>query len=90
MGNYKIVASDLDGTLLNKAGKISPENLAAIGEMAERGIWFVPASGRGLSEMPEQYREEFISFVNDENGDPIYENTYQYAILKKEWDKRSK
>ena len=31
---------------------------------------------------------EFISFVNDENGDPIYENTYQYAILKKEWDKR--
>ena len=28
---------------------------------------------------------EFISFVNDEDGDPIYENTYQYAILKKEW-----
>ena len=28
---------------------------------------------------------EFISFVNDENGNPIYENTYQYAILKKEW-----
>ena len=28
---------------------------------------------------------EFISFVNDENGDPIYENTYQYAMLKKEW-----
>ena len=32
---------------------------------------------------------EFISFVNDENGDPIYENTYQYAILNKEWDKRN-
>ena len=28
---------------------------------------------------------EFISFVNDENGNPIYENTYEYAILKKEW-----
>ena len=28
---------------------------------------------------------EFVTFVNDENGDPIYENTYQYAILKKEW-----
>jgi RimJ/RimL family protein N-acetyltransferase len=28
---------------------------------------------------------EFISFVNDEKGNPIYENTYQYAILKKEW-----
>ena len=28
---------------------------------------------------------EFISFVNDEDGNPIYENTYEYAILKKEW-----
>ena len=31
---------------------------------------------------------EFVSFVNDEAGNPIYENTMQYAILKKEWDKR--
>ena len=29
--------------------------------------------------------KEFVSFVKDENGNPIYENTYQYAILKKEW-----
>ena len=28
---------------------------------------------------------EFVSFVNDAEGRPIYENTYQYAILKKEW-----
>ena len=28
---------------------------------------------------------EFVSFVNDERGEPIYENTIQYAILKKEW-----
>lgn len=31
--------------------------------------------------------KEFVSFVNDENGQPIYENTMQYAILKKEWDR---
>ena len=29
---------------------------------------------------------EFVSFVNDADGNPIYENTMQYAILKKEWD----
>lgn len=29
---------------------------------------------------------EFISFVNTPDGTPIYENTYQYAILKKEWE----
>ena len=28
---------------------------------------------------------EFVSFVKDEDGNPIYENTIQYAILKKEW-----
>ena len=30
---------------------------------------------------------EFVSFINDEKGNPIYENTIQYAILKKEWGK---
>ena len=30
--------------------------------------------------------KEFISFVKDADGNPIFENTYQYAILKKEWE----
>lgn len=29
--------------------------------------------------------KEFISFVNNSDGTPHYENTCQYAILKKEW-----
>lgn len=29
--------------------------------------------------------KEFISFVNNPDGTPKYENTVQYAILKKEW-----
>lgn len=28
---------------------------------------------------------EFVSFVNNSDGTPHYENTVQYAILKKEW-----
>lgn len=28
---------------------------------------------------------EFISFKNDAQGMPVYENTMQYAILRKEW-----
>ena len=31
---------------------------------------------------------EFISFVTNPDGTPRYENTVQYAILKKEWDRR--
>jgi len=28
---------------------------------------------------------EFVSFTNDNAGNPIYENTMQYAILRREW-----
>ena len=28
---------------------------------------------------------EFVTFVNDADGNPIYENTIQWAILKREW-----
>lgn len=31
---------------------------------------------------------EFISFVKNLDGSPRYENTVQYAILKKEWDQK--
>lgn len=31
---------------------------------------------------------EFISFVNNPDGSPHYENTYTWAILKKEWEKQ--
>lgn len=30
--------------------------------------------------------KEFISFVNNPDGTPKYENTLQFAILKKEWN----
>lgn len=29
--------------------------------------------------------KEFVSFKNDDEGVPIFENTMQYAILRKEW-----
>ena len=31
---------------------------------------------------------EFMTFVNDVDGNPIYENTIQWAILKWEWEAR--
>jgi len=33
----------------------------------------------------EGFYKEFVSFVNDLEGNPVYENTLEYAILKKEW-----
>ncbi len=33
----------------------------------------------------EAFFKEYVTFVNDENGNPVYENTMLYALLKKEW-----
>ena len=33
----------------------------------------------------EGFFKQFVSFINDLDGNPIYENTYQYAILKDEF-----
>jgi hypothetical protein len=40
--------------------------------------------------LPDMCREgllmECATFINNPDGTPLYENTFQYAILKKEWD----
>lgn len=74
MQNYKIVASDLDGTLLDSHGGISAENLAAIHELSQRGVYFVPSSGRSVSEMPEEIRENpDIRFFIYSNGAAVWD-----------------
>ncbi|ERL66244.1 Cof-type HAD-IIB family hydrolase [Schleiferilactobacillus shenzhenensis] len=46
----KMIASDMDGTLLNDKMTVSPGNIAAIQEANQAGIEFVVATGRGLTE----------------------------------------
>lgn len=47
----KIIASDMDGTLLNKSHGISKENLEAIKEAENKGIHFTIATGRDYSDV---------------------------------------
>ncbi len=60
MKNYKLIALDMDGTLLNSQKKISPPTLAALKELLARGIYVVISTGRGLVELTD-YRQEFKS-----------------------------
>lgn len=46
----KLIASDMDGTLLNSESIVSKENITAIQAANQAGIQFVVATGRGLSE----------------------------------------
>ncbi|GAF40557.1 hypothetical protein FC83_GL002559 [Agrilactobacillus composti DSM 18527 = JCM 14202] len=49
MENIKLIAIDIDGTLLDDQGKISQANIAAINAATQAGIKVVLASGRPLS-----------------------------------------
>ena len=48
--NYRLLAIDLDGTLLCPEGRVSEENLAAIAKAQAAGLAVVPCTGRGWRE----------------------------------------
>lgn len=43
---FKVVVSDLDGTLLNKQHQISPRTRDTLHRLVEQGVKFVVATGR--------------------------------------------
>ena len=47
---YKLIAIDLDGTLLNHEGKVSPENKRAVRRALEAGLLVCFATGRNYNE----------------------------------------
>ncbi len=71
---YKIIACDLDGTLLNSKGELSAENSAAIEELSRRGVLFVPATGRSLYESVESVRTHpSVRYMICSGGAVIYD-----------------
>ena len=74
MSFYKILASDLDGTLLNTKGEISRENLEAIRSLHGMGVSFVPATGRAYNEIPAPLPENpYIRYFICSSGAAVYD-----------------
>lgn len=48
MGSYKLIALDMDGTVLNQVQQISPENQRTIQLAIQAGIHVIFATGRGI------------------------------------------
>lgn len=82
MSDYKIVASDLDGTSLNSLGQVSEENKNAINELSKSGVEFVPATGRTISEIPKELIENpSIRYYIYANGAGVYDKLTDERIL---------
>ena len=79
---YKIVASDLDGTLLSPDQKISAENFQAIAEMHRLGIEFVPTTGRTLSEIPKELIEsQDVRYIITSDGGAVWDKALGKMVL---------
>ena len=62
---YKLIALDMDGTLLNSDKVISEENKQAITKAREAGVTVVLASGRPLEGMQDKLDELNINSDKD-------------------------
>ena len=81
MAEYKIVASDLDGTLLDSNGNLSDENLGAISSLNKIGVYFVPASGRSLAEIPTEIKEHpAVRYIIHSSGAVVYDRLTEERI----------
>jgi hypothetical protein len=81
MHNIKLIALDLDGTLLDSDKKLSDENAAALARAAEAGIEIVPATGRFYLGMPQVIRElPYVRYVISVNGAQVYDVARQETV----------
>lgn len=81
----KILAIDLDGTLLNGEKVVSPRNYAALQAAAAQGCWIVPATGRALKAIPEQVLAfPFVRYVISINGANVSDVQQQQTLLCEE------
>ena len=76
---YKLIASDMDETLLNDQHKICQRNVELIMKAKEKGVKFVPATGRGFMSIQHDLKtlglyDEIGEYVISFNGGALTEN----------------
>ncbi|BAU95299.1 hypothetical protein N24_1037 [Corynebacterium suranareeae] len=73
--DFRLVATDMDGTLLNTHHEVPEKFWDILKQMREKGIAFAPASGRQLATLQKQFQHvgEPISYIA-ENGTVVAHN----------------
>jgi Cof subfamily protein (haloacid dehalogenase superfamily) len=83
--DIKIIALDLDGTLLDSQKRLSEANRAALEEAAAKGVHIVPTTGRFFGMMPQAVRDlPFVRYAITINGAQVYDRETDTAIVREE------
>ncbi|MDQ7726696.1 Cof-type HAD-IIB family hydrolase [Bacillus halotolerans] len=97
--NIKLIAIDMDGTLLNDEQLISDENRNAIREAEDKGVYVVISTGRTLMTCRELAESlKLSSFLITANGSEIWDSNFNLVErkllhtdhIKMMWDLRNK
>ena len=85
MERIRLIALDLDGTLLDSSKRLSERNRAALASAAARGIEIVPTTGRFFGGMPQAVRDlPFVRYAVTINGAQVYDRVEDVAIARVE------
>lgn len=78
----RLVICDLDGTLLRSDKTVSPYTLDVLTSFAQKGGYFVPATGRAYEAIPAFLRSlPFIRYYICTNGASIYDKEKQKRLV---------
>ena len=81
----KIVALDLDGTLLDSSKRLSDGNRVALEAAAANGVHIVPTTGRFFGMMPACVRDlPFVRYAITVNGAQVYDRMTDIALVREE------
>lgn len=83
---YRMVFSDMDGTLLKSASELSEKNIEMVGKAVEKGVDFVICTGRGVYGV-ERFLEKLNligrqGYVICQNGAAVYDLENMEMVLK--------
>ena len=85
MDDIKIIALDLDGTLLDSEKRLSEVNRAALERAAKKGVLIVPTTGRFFGMMPPAVRDlPFVRYAITINGAQVYDRETDTALVRDE------
>ena len=83
--NVRIIALDLDGTLLDSEKRLSEANRVALERAAGKGVLIVPTTGRFFGMMPPAVRDlPFVRYAITINGAQVYDRETDTAIVRDE------
>ena len=83
--DIRIIALDLDGTLLDSEKRLSEVNRDALQRAAEKGVLIVPTTGRFFGMMPPAVRDlPFVRYAITINGAQVYDRETDTAIVRDE------